>query len=149
MDMYFELHKARPALPQADMAGGWVVAIMPFLEEQATADELMAQPSLLPPNVSPLAKRRLPIMTCPAVVEELGDEDVLPRAHYGFYFGGEVHKKFHWGLFDVPLDTTTPWVAGAEMVLPSENGPHGGRFMRSGPGGAVEPWPPIASHDFD
>ncbi len=132
MRMYVELHKEPPSPAPPDSAGGWTVALLPYLEEQALADELAVHSSLVPPNVSPLVRKRLPIMTCPAVVEDPSDQSAIPRAHYAFHYQGMFRKVFIWRLFDVPLDARIPWIAGPQMDLPAENGPHAGMFMVDG-----------------
>ena len=133
MRMYVEARKDFPAPGTPDSAGGWVVALMPFIEEQPTAEALAQQPSLQPGGVSPLALKRLALMTCPTVDDgELGPR-VIPPAHYALlaHRTGRGYKlHMHWEFFDVPPATgKVPWVTSPELTgFPSGIGPHDDQF---------------------
>ena len=67
-----------PALP--DHAGGWAIAILPFLEEQILWEHLTNGPTTQ--SVIEVSQRRPRIMTCPVAFE--GDSSItgVPPSHY-------------------------------------------------------------------
>ena len=68
MDQFVELHKKVPDPAPTGEVGGWVLAILPLLEETQLADHLLASPSLAG-SLSPLARRRPAVLTCPSAYE--------------------------------------------------------------------------------
>ena len=60
----------------------WVIELLPFLEEQPLNDELEARPALVGSDVSPLARKRPALFTCPNGFD--GDSSLaeIPAAHY-------------------------------------------------------------------
>ncbi len=141
MRMYVEARKRYPDLATSGQASGWVVELLPFLEEQALQDELKARPALTGENVSPLVRKRPPLFTCPNGFD--GDSAIAgtPAAHYlleELTLKEAMNRKRRrsWYFFEAPLETRTAWAAGPEAPnyfsvdprFPPKTGPHSGGF---------------------
>lgn len=53
-----EVRKKLPEPAQADIASGWAIEILPFMEERLLATQLAGKPSLKQPSTLPLIVRR-------------------------------------------------------------------------------------------
>ena len=125
-----------PAKP--NLAGGWPVAIMPFMEQKERAEELVFNPSLDSALVSPIAKQRPVIMTCPSVLDDDNQPPLIPLAHY--VMGTNPSRDFFM-LGDTPLGLAVPWVSGPEVphnAWYNSTGPHQGGSHVANNDGAVE-----------
>ncbi len=115
-----------------------MIAVLPFLEERALADELANNPSVNQPSVLAVGRHRPLILTCPFAWE--GDSDVagIPASHY--VVGTDAARKY-FSLRDTSIDSRTPWVESPEAELwslPSSPGPHDGGYFRAATDGRVE-----------
>ncbi len=119
---YTDTRKRLPDVSPPDQAGGWVVAVLPFLEEQALQDELKARPALSGENASPLARIRPPVFTCPNGFDgnsslpgrSLAD---IPATHYLYcppLPRSLIGKNFSWTFLDALQSNRLPWAAGPE-----------------------------------
>jgi type II secretory pathway pseudopilin PulG len=122
MRSYTETRKRYPDICPPDQAGGWVVALMPFLEEQTLQDELKSRPALSGENVSPLARQRPSLFTCPDGFDgnsslpgrSLAD---IPATHYLYCPPPPPSLKgrhFSWTFLDALQSNRLPWAAGPE-----------------------------------
>jgi prepilin-type N-terminal cleavage/methylation domain-containing protein len=117
MRTFVETRKRYPDESPPDQAGGWVVELMPFLEEQSLQDELKARPALVGANVSPLVRKRPPLFTCPNGFD--GDSALagIPATHYLFSTPHEMRRsrqRFQWTFIDALSTNRSPWAAGPE-----------------------------------
>jgi hypothetical protein len=120
MRSYTETRKRYPDICPPDQAGGWVVSLLPFLEEQTLQDELKARPALTGPDVSPLARKRPAIFTCPNGFE--GDSGIagIPAAHYLLSPPPPESRKssrFFWAFLEALPTNRAAWAAGPEQSL--------------------------------
>ena len=103
---------------------------MPFLEQEHFANELLRNPSLNPATMSPNARHRLAILTCPSAYDGESTIQTVPVAHYAAQVGSTSES---WIVFDVPYGLRTPWILSPELPQPwNEVGPHNGGFNVSG-----------------
>jgi len=137
MRTYVETRKRYPDLATPDQASGWVVELLPFLEEQALQDELKARPALTGGNVSPLARKRPAIFSCPNGFD--GDSSLagVPATHYLFSTPHETRRnrqRFQWSFIDALPSNRLAWAAGPEgpQWHPFDDGagiwPHSGGY---------------------
>lgn len=125
---FWEAHKRLPDRAPANCVGGWSVAILPFMEQQALADELMRTPSLDPGTLSAHARNRLPTMTCPSACDGESRVPSVPASHYVLTTG---KRRDSYRLGDAPLGLREPWIVGPEAPpdYPAGlEGPHDGGF---------------------
>ena len=73
MGHLMSIRKKLPDPAPPDAAGGWAVAILPFLDEKTLWEQLANNPSVQ--SVVPVSSRRPLVMTCPVAWE--GDSSVL------------------------------------------------------------------------
>src|SRR5690606_22866990 len=129
-----DTRKKYPDLSPPDAAGGWVVALMPYLEEPALEDALKRRPSLTGPDVSPLVRKRPALFTCPEGFEGESTLSAIPAAHYLIQLPPGRRRqrgRFEWTLGDAAIDCRKPWAAGPEADITdrlqgehSKTGPH-------------------------
>jgi type II secretory pathway pseudopilin PulG len=134
----WQLRKKLPDPAPPNSAGGWAVAVLPFLEERTLADQLANNPSVSQPSVLSLARHRPGIMTCPFAWEGGSDVAGIPTSHY--VFGADSARKY-FSLHDASIDLRTAWVQSPEGILwalPPTAGPHDGGYFRAASDGRVE-----------
>ena len=138
MRMYVEARRDFPKDATPGNAGGWSVALVPFLGEAALADALTANSSLTPPQISPLALVRPSLFSCPSVFEE-ALSGKIPRAHYAFNYqsGSSRRRELDWSVSDVSVDSAELWLTGPLGRGPGGIGPHGGYFNAANREGAT------------
>lgn len=141
---YIALYKRVPDPAPTGLIGGWSIAILPFLEEENLAHSLTQNSSLDPVNLSPLARHRPAILTCPSADEPESSIPAIPAGHYSLHVPKEKWRptgpvpvsrrsvREGWQLRDAGHGLT-PWVIGAEEppVVPSRyvsGGPHSGGY---------------------
>ncbi len=136
MRQYSMVRKKLPEPPQADIASGWAIEILPFMEERLLATALAGKPRINQQTTLPLIVRRPRIMTCPLGWE--GDSSIpsVPTSHYGF---APFRKSSGFDLRDLPSNSRVAWVQSPEVdlyPLPQDQGPHsGGYHIANGEGG--------------
>jgi type II secretory pathway pseudopilin PulG len=135
---YCEVTRRIPVPTRPKSAGGWPVAIMPFMEDKNRAEDLIFKPSLEPAQASPLAKERPPTWTCPAAFDDENEPPLIPVAHY--VMATNSGREF-FSICDAPTGYSDPWVAGPEVAYntwDSATGPHEGGFHVANNDGAVK-----------
>ncbi len=103
--------------------GGWAIALLPYLEKQALAEQLLAKPSTNPQNISSLARQRPAVYTCPSANHEQSSIDEVPVSHY-------VTAPWQ-TVGDAPVDCSSAWVVSPVLSMEywTQNiGPHHGGF---------------------
>jgi prepilin-type N-terminal cleavage/methylation domain-containing protein len=123
-----EFRNKIPAPAPPDSVGGWAVAILPFLEQRAMADDFKNHPSLKSGEISTFATQRPLIMTCPSAYDGQSDIPPIPVANYILIFGS---GKKEWWLGDAPWKYTAAWCVGPVMprdYIINNKGPHNGGF---------------------
>jgi prepilin-type N-terminal cleavage/methylation domain-containing protein len=130
MGHLLSIRKKLPDPAPTDAAGGWGVAILPFLDEKTLWEHLANNPGVQ--SVVAVPSRRPLVMTCPFAWE--GDSSVtgIPASHYSMFV--ELDRTKLPGFKDVPLSCRIPWIQNSENVAtPQGGGPHqGGYFDSSG-----------------
>lgn len=125
---FSEAHKQIPNPSSPGLTGGWMVEILPFIEQQdlkqsiATGDPIADVPESLfrPP----------PIFRCPrrTTLDEVRESGVSP-GHYVFVPTGSRESFF---VFDAPVGLRVPWISGPEMryrAVTASTGPHSNGFF--------------------
>jgi prepilin-type N-terminal cleavage/methylation domain-containing protein len=119
-----EFHKKLPRAGRSGEIGGWIVDILPFIEQQnlhsvisqnaavATApDSLLSPPS---------------IFQCPrSLILDSTPADKMQRGHYTLVT--LENRKYLAGIYDSPVDLKVDWVTGPEMdyhAILTAKGPH-------------------------
>jgi prepilin-type N-terminal cleavage/methylation domain-containing protein len=128
MRMYAEANHRAPDPAPASRAGGWSVALLPFLEQRATAQAILAGPT-------PLAESLPAILLCPSAVREPAR---IPIAHYVMATG---FNREVWNLGDAPMDFSVDWLSGPEVTYDDWNtkeGPHSGGSLVTSTDSSVE-----------
>ncbi len=134
---YCEARRQIPPRAAPSQAGGWPVAIMPFLEQSERAEDLVHNPSLEPATMSPWARQRLLMMTCPSVFDDENEPPLVPLAHYALATS-PTREVFYLG--DAPTGFAVQWIAGPEvefLVWIRDPGPHEGGSHVASSDGAV------------
>jgi prepilin-type N-terminal cleavage/methylation domain-containing protein len=119
-----EAHQRVPDKARPNMAGGWAIAILPFMEEVELADQITASSSLTSDPVQRLASMRPAVMRCPSRVD---GESNVPQAPVSSYAMATDSARDTWSLGDVPTDFHTAWLISPEMQFSewlTDRGPH-------------------------
>ncbi len=125
---YTEAHKHAPDKARPNMAGGWSIAILPFMEESDLADQIAANPSLTSALLLRLASMRPVVMRCPSRID---GESNVPPAPVGSYVMSTNSARDTWSLGDAPVDFHTAWLISPEIQFSewlTDRGPHDGGF---------------------
>jgi competence protein ComGC len=136
-----EARKKLPDAAQANTAGGWAIAILPFMEDRLLAAQLAGNPNVNQPSLLPIFGRRPRIMSCPFAWE--GDSDVrsVPASHYTCNFGPDRNTFI---LGDLSLKFRIAWVQSPEVDVlsqPAGDGPHSGGYHVANSSGGVTYYP--------
>lgn len=125
---FAEVHKHLPLANAPGVTGGWMVEILPFLEQQNMRNVL--SPGIPITDVSKDFFRPPSIFICPRrTAIEQTTEDAISPAHYVFV---PVSRRESFKLFDAPIDYSEPWISGPEMSYDSvtrSEGPHSKGFF--------------------
>ncbi len=131
---FLEVHKKLPRAGRSGKIGGWIVDILPFIEQQnlhstiSQGADIAAAPESLftPPS----------IFLCPrSLVLDSALTGKMQRGHYTLVTGDS--RKFLGGIYDSPVDLKVDWLTGPEMdlrVIPKAKGPHHDGFHFSSGG---------------
>ena len=134
---FAEAYKRLPDPAPPNSAGGWSIAIMPFMEQGALAERPEENPSLDPGAMSPHARHRPAILTCPSADDVESPIPTVPIAHYVLV---ATANRDSWILGDAPRDSRVPWIVSPEMPPGYERrhkGPHTGGFNIADTTGSV------------
>ena len=125
---FLETHKKLPRRGRAGKMGGWMVDILPFIEQQNLqsaispgTDVALAPESILRPPL---------IFRCPrsAGLDQIPPDKMSP-GHYALV---TLNNRAHLaGIYDAPIDLKIDWATGPEMdyhAIPEKTGPHYGGF---------------------
>jgi len=119
---FVEATKQLPTVAPSGVIGGWMVEILPLIEQQNLVPDI--------PNGLPVAQaseklfRPPPIYRCPhrTALDAAGANTMWP-GHYVLVRGS--------GVFDAPVDFNVPWVSSPEMqyqVVVGSKWPHSDGF---------------------
>lgn len=127
---FAEAHKRLPGPNPRDRVGGWMVAILPFVEQPALARHVtVGTPTSAVPEIMFAPP---PLFRCPR-------RTALDRAPVGSSWPGHyvfvpASQRESFLLFDAPIDFNVPWLSGPEMTYDAvvqATGPHHGGFFFS------------------
>jgi prepilin-type N-terminal cleavage/methylation domain-containing protein len=120
---FAEAHRQLPTAMSTGRIGGWMLEILPFIEQQNLAQ---AVPFGLPVANAPETLFRPPaVFRCPrrTVLDNPSPNAMWP-GHYVFVSAAGRESFL---LFDAPVDLTVPWVNSPEMgydAVVGSKGPH-------------------------
>jgi prepilin-type N-terminal cleavage/methylation domain-containing protein len=123
---FFATHKRRPGPTARGRIGGWMVEILPFIEQENLKQTM---PLGLPISEAPETLFQPPsIYRCPrrTALDDASATSLWP-GHYVFVSA----SRESFLLFDAPVDLNVPWISGPEMrydALVGSKGPHSGGF---------------------
>jgi type II secretory pathway pseudopilin PulG len=124
---YAEAHKQLPGSNPPDRVGGWMVSILPFLEQQILAGSVTLG---MPTSDTPASLFQPPaIFRCPR--RNALDGAPIGAVQPGHYVFVPASGRKSFLLFDAPVDMNVPWVSGPEMsydAVVRAKGPHHGGF---------------------
>ena len=120
---FAEAHKQLPAPASTGRIGGWMVEILPFMEQQNLKQAI---PFGLPVANAPETLFRPPsIFRCPRRTSlDNTSRNAMWPGHYVFV---SASRRESFLLFDAPVDLTVPWVNSPEMrydAVVGSKGPH-------------------------
>jgi prepilin-type N-terminal cleavage/methylation domain-containing protein len=116
-----------PPRPAPNTANSFFIEMLPYLDEKALAKEIAANPSLDPAKLTPGARRRPRILTCPSAADIESTVPGVPAKHY--LVSG-----------DVPYGFRMPWLVQTDLpnnYMHTSRGPHSGGFNEAGYEGNV------------
>jgi type II secretory pathway pseudopilin PulG len=119
--LYGQTHKGWCGPAPSNAVGGWATDILPYVEQKVLAEDLARHPSLDPALVSPLARQRPAVLTCPSATDAESTIPGVPIAHY-------VSIRAH--AADAPNGIQAAWIVSPSMPrgYPKGRGPHDGGF---------------------
>jgi type II secretory pathway pseudopilin PulG len=135
---YAESHKQLPDKARPNTAGGWSVAILPFMEESSLAGQIATSPSLTSEPLQRLASMRPAVMHCPSRID---GESNLPPIPVSSYVMAPSSLRQAWWIGDAPVDFHTAWLISPEIKFDewlTAGGPHEGGFQITGSDAHVE-----------
>jgi len=139
MRVYAQAANKLPDPALANKASGWVVTLLPFLDEGNIADRLGGNPSLVSLVKVPYAVHRPLVLTCPAGFE--GDSNIppIPVSHYSASLARLNDKGFlSWSIKDVMTDSRVTWLSSPEKTgSRAGDGPHAGGYLVATTDGSV------------
>ena len=122
--------KLLPDQPKTDQFGGWMVEVLPLIEQANLRNQIAIGSSL---EDAPEELLRPPsVFRCPKRLAM--DQDSSSRmgpAHY--VLSADSHRKY-FTLFDSPIELSIPWGKSPELSIATileTNGPHRGGFFRT------------------
>lgn len=120
---FAEAHKQLPTATSMGRIGGWMLEILPFIEQQNLEQ---AVPFGLPVANAPVTLFQPPsVFRCPrrTVLDNPSSNAMWP-GHYVFI---PASRRESFLVFDAPVDLTVPWVNSPEMgyeTVVRSKGPH-------------------------
>ena len=125
---FAEVHKKLPSSGTPGLTGGWIVDILPFIEQQNLKSTIVAGTPIA--DVPKSLFHPPQIFRCPRrTVLDATPEGVMMPGHYVFV---PASGRESFLIFDTPLSTNVPWIVGPEMDYGSVTrsvGPHSKGFF--------------------
>ncbi len=122
------VHKRLPKRSSPGLTGGWVVEILPFVDQQNLKIDIETDTSII--DLPDSLRRPPPIFRCPRrTVLDHTPENAVSPGHYVFVPTSD-RKSSH--VFDAPVTFNVPWISGPEMDYPRVTGsigPHANGFF--------------------
>lgn len=120
---FAQAHKGLPPPSSPDRIGGWMVEILPFIEQQNLRDAVeIGSPLATAPEALHVPP---PVFRCPW--RTTLDGDLSQTIHPAHYVLAADSDRDSFSLFDAPVDLNAPWLSGPEMPYPvviQSKGPH-------------------------
>lgn len=130
MVQYVEIYKQLPKPPKPGAINGWMVEILPFVEQKNLHESLPL--AGLIGSLPEIAYRSPMIFRCPR--RESLDRQSDGEIFWGHYVLVTPNRRGHFSIYDAPIDLKTHWVASPELTaqqIRSRQGPHAGGFFSS------------------
>ncbi|XZE43388.1 DUF1559 domain-containing protein [Pirellulaceae bacterium SH467] len=127
---YIEVHKQLPKPPQPNAISGWMVEVLPFVEQKNLYERLPLDGPIA--QLPDLAYRPPMIFRCPR--RESLDRQQDGEIFFGHYVLATTNRRNHFSLFDAPIDLQTRWALSPELStqqIRSRTGPHSGGYFSS------------------
>ncbi|MCA9129940.1 MAG: DUF1559 domain-containing protein [Planctomycetales bacterium] len=117
-------HKKLPRPGRPGKVGGWIVDILPFIEQQNLHSTIIIGSNV---DAAPESLKTPPsIFQCPrSMVLDSAPTGKMLRGHYTLVTLS--NRKFLAGIYDSPVDLDVEWVTGPEMdyhAILKKTGPH-------------------------
>lgn len=134
---YTQLNSRLPDPGSNGVMGGWVIDVLPFLEQKNLRDRI--SPGQPIPTAPDVLLRRPRILTCP--VRNAGEKPTPNVMEPSDYILVPFNERRSFAVYDAPLEVNIPWASGPEMTrsnLIHQIGPHHrGFFYAAGFDGGV------------
>ncbi|WP_168164520.1 type II secretion system protein [Pirellula sp. SH-Sr6A] len=127
---YIEVHKQLPKPPQPNAISGWMVEVLPFVEQKNLYERLPLEGPIA--ELPEIAYRPPKIFRCPR--RESLDRQQDGEIFFGHYVLSTTNRREHFSLFDAPIDFQTRWALSPELStqqIRSRTGPHSGGYFSS------------------
>ncbi len=129
---FLETHKELPGPTRPGHIGGWMIDVLPFIEQQNLFNNSQRGTPLA--NAPESILRPPTIFRCPrSTTLDTVSENAMWRAHYVLI---PIAGRKSFQVYDAPVDLDIPWASGAEMdyqaILRTEGPHHGGFFFANG-----------------
>lgn len=125
---FAEAHEQLPRPSAPGLTGGWMVEILPFIEQQNLKTNVVAGDPIA--DATKALFRPPSTFRCPRqTVLEDTPEDAVSAAHYVFV---PVSRRESYFVFDAPVAHSVPWLNGPEMdydTVTRSIGPHSDGFF--------------------
>jgi type II secretory pathway pseudopilin PulG len=125
---FAEARKQLPSPSPPGQTGGWMVEILPFIEQHNLKDNILIGVPIA--NAPASVYRPPPIFRCPRrTVLDQTPQDAMSPAHYVFV---PVSRRESFYVFDAPITLSDPWIKGPEMdynAVIKLTGPHSNGFF--------------------
>jgi prepilin-type N-terminal cleavage/methylation domain-containing protein len=124
LTQFQETHKKLPRPGRGGKVGGWIIDILPFIEQQNLHSTIAIGGNI---DAAPEGLRMPPsIFQCPrSMVLDSAPTEKMLRGHYTLVTLS--NRKFLAGIYDSPIDLNVEWVTGPEMdyhLILKKKGPH-------------------------
>lgn len=124
---FAEAYRHLPQKSEAGQIGGWMVEVLPFMEQQ-NYQQLVPIGSLL--ASAPEAIHKPPkLFRCPARTTR--DDSSSGSIWPGHYVLAPFKERKAFWISDAPIDLNATWLSGPEVqpeIIRNSKGPHGGGF---------------------
>ena len=125
---FAEVHKRLPRPGTPGLTGGWIVEILPFIEQQNLKSTVVVGTPIA--DVPESLFQPPPIFRCPrrTVLDHTTEGEMSP-GHYVFV---SASGRESFLVFDAPIAFSVPWISGPEMdytTVIGSVGPHSNGFF--------------------
>lgn len=127
---YVEIYKQLPKPPKPDAINGWMVEVLPFVEQKNLFERLPLEGAIV--SLPEVAYRPPMIFRCPR--RESLDRQADGEIFWGHYVLVTSNRRNHFSIYDAPIDLKTRWVVSPELTVQqirSRQGPHSGGYFSS------------------